>query len=89
MAQLAGESSYTPKDCGFDPWSGHIARLQAESPVKVHTRGNQSMFISNIDVNVPLSLHFSLSKINKHILGWGFKNIFLMTTVNTIATQYE
>ena len=50
--------------CGFNPRSGHIPMLQVQSPVRAHTRGNQSMLFS---------LPSSLSKINKHILGWGFK----------------
>ena len=64
VAQLVGASSYTPEVCGFDPWSRHIPRLWVQSPVKVHTGGNQLMF---------LSLPSSLCKINKHVLGGGLK----------------
>lgn len=37
VAQLVGSSSHTPKYCCFNPWSGHIPRLQVQSPVRVYT----------------------------------------------------
>ena len=53
-----------------DSWSGHIPGLQGQSLVRVHTRGNQSMFLSNINVSLSLSLSLSppfLSKMNKYV----------------------
>ena len=44
------KAPYTPKHCRFDSQSGHIPRLQVQSLVRVHTRGNQSMFLSHINV---------------------------------------
>ena len=29
-----------PKGCGLNCWSGHMPRLQVQSPVEVHKRGN-------------------------------------------------
>ena len=55
-------SSHTPKDHGSDSWSGHIPRLQVQSPVGVRMGGNGLMFFSHI--NVSLSLLFSLKSIN-------------------------
>ena len=62
VAQLIGASSYTSKGCSFNPWSGHIPGLWVWSP----------MLLSHTDVSLSLSSPSSLSKINKHILGWGF-----------------
>ena len=79
MAQLVGASSHAPKCCRFNTESGHIPRLQVQSPVRVHMGGNQLMFLSHISVSLSLSFSLSLppflslSKINKHILGWGLK----------------
>ena len=51
------------------------------SLVRVYTGGSWSMFLSHINVCLSvsffLSLMSSLSKINKRILGWGFKKIRL------------
>ena len=56
----------TPKGCRFDSQSGHIPRLQVQSPVGVHTGGNLLMFLSHIDVS--LSHRFlSLSPTPKSI----------------------
>ena len=44
VVQLVGVSSCTPKVCGF-------------GPVGAHTGGNQSMFLSQIDVSLFLSQH--------------------------------
>ena len=50
-------------------------KVAGSVPSQAHTRGNQSMFLSNIDVSLPLS--FSLpslySKISKHTLWRGQK----------------
>ena len=64
VAQLLGASSHTPKGCGLDSQSGHIHRLWDQSLVGVHTEGNQSMFLSHID----LSLTSSVFKINTCII---------------------
>ena len=72
VAQLVGESSYTPEGWRFDSWSGHIPGLWIQSPTGACMGGNWLMFLS-------------LSKIDEHILRWGlinnnyyytFKNIF-------------
>ena len=55
VALLIGTSSHTPKGCEFYPQLGHIPRLQVQSPVGQHTGGNHSMFLSHIDVSLPLS----------------------------------
>ena len=61
------------KFAGLISWSGHIPMLQVPSPMEAHMGGSQSMLPSLIDVSLSLSLPFSLSSINKHILGWGLK----------------
>ena len=43
------------KDCLLDSWSGHVPGLQVQSPVTVHTKSSQSMFLSHTDVSLPLS----------------------------------
>ena len=58
-AQLVAASSRAPKGRGLDPWSGHVPRLQVQSPVGVR-HGRQP-----IDVSLPLFLPSSLFKINK------------------------
>ena len=65
VAQLVAASSCIPTACGFDPQSGHMFRLQVQSPVGVCMGGNQEMFLSHTG----LSLFLALSQINKHILG--------------------
>ena len=40
---------------------GHIPKLQVQSPVEAYMGGNQSMFLSYIDVSLPLCLSLSLS----------------------------
>ena len=59
-------SSYKAKGHGFKPWSGDMPGMQIQSPVRVHTRGNESMCLSHIDVSLPLSLLSPFSK-NKEI----------------------
>ena len=49
-------SSCKPKGHRFNSRSGHIPRLQIWSPVRVRTKGNQSMFLSHINVSLLLSL---------------------------------
>ena len=53
------------KSCGFDSQSGNIPRSWVQSPVGECSRGNSSMFLSLINVSLPLSL----KKINKYTLG--------------------
>ena len=72
VAQLVGASSRTPKGCGFDSQSGHIPRLQVQSPVTVSTAGCRSMFLSHIHVS--LSLPSSFSKMNNKISSGEDKN---------------
>ena len=40
VAQLVGASFHASGGHGFDSQSGHIPRLQDQSPVKAHTGGN-------------------------------------------------
>ena len=54
MASFVGASSHGLKGCGFDSWSRHILRLWVQSPVGVWAAGNQSMFLSCIDVALSL-----------------------------------
>ena len=65
VAQLVGASSCKLEGCRFDSRSGHMPRLQVWSPVGARTRGNRSMFLSHIDVFLPLS--FSLPSLLKSI----------------------
>ena len=53
VAQLVGALFGKPKICRFNSQSGHMARLQVQSPVGTHMRGNQLMFLSHIDVSLP------------------------------------
>ena len=60
MAQLFGVSSCKPKGHGFNSQSGHIPRLWVRSLVGAHTGGNQSMFLSYINVSLSLPPFLSL-----------------------------
>ena len=73
MSSIPGQGTYL--GCGFDPPSKHMLGLQLWCPVGVRVRGNQLTFLFHIYVSVHLflSLHSSLSRINKHVLRWGFK----------------
>ena len=68
VAQMVGALSRRPKGHRFDSWSGHIPRLQVCSPVKVHTKSNQKMFLTLI----------SLSLSSENILGRGL-NTYILT----------
>ena len=48
--------------CWFDSWSGHMLGLWVQALVEAHVRGNQSMFLSHIDVSLPVFLPSALSK---------------------------
>ena len=41
-------------------WLGYLSGLQVQSLVRAHTDGNQSMFLSHMDVSLPFSLPSSL-----------------------------
>ena len=56
VVQLVEALSHKPKGSGLVSWSGHITRLWVHSPVRVCIRGNQPMFLSHINVSLPLSL---------------------------------
>ena len=62
-----GASSYKLKGHGFDCQLGYMLGLQIWSPVGVHMRDNQPMFLSHMFLSLPLSLTSSLSKISKHV----------------------
>ena len=49
-----GVSACTPKGCGFNFQSGHMTRLQVQSPVGEPTRGNLLKFLCHIDVSLSL-----------------------------------
>ena len=75
VAQLLGAFSDTPNVGGFIPSQGTYL-------VGVCVGGNQSMFLSQVDVSLSLTLShflFPLSKINKCILEWVLKSILCMT----------
>ena len=66
VAQLVGTLFHKPKRHRFDFQSGHTPRLRVQSPVGACTRGNQSMFLTHINVFSPsLSLPSSLPKSNE------------------------
>ena len=56
MAHLVGALSYKLKGCGFNSQSGHMPGLRARSLVGAHARGDRLMFLSHIDVSLPLFL---------------------------------
>ena len=47
-------SSHKVKGYWLDSQSGHVTGLQVQFPVRVHMRGNQLMFLSHVDVSLPL-----------------------------------
>ena len=53
VAQLVGAMPCRPVGCGFDSRSGHMPRLQVQSPVRVCMRRQP--------IDVCLSLYLSLS----------------------------
>ena len=59
VARLVGMSSYT-QEWGFDSLSGHMPRFWVQSPDKVRTEGNWSMFLTYIHVSLSLPHFFSL-----------------------------
>ena len=79
VAQLVGESSSTPKGHGFDSLSGHITRLQVQSPVGEHRRRRQPVNFSlsyqcfSIYLSIYLCVSLSL-KAMKNVLRWRLKN---------------
>ena len=46
---------FKKKPCGFDPWSGHMPRLQVQSPFGACMGDSRSMFLSHIYVFLSLS----------------------------------
>ena len=56
VAQLVRASFHKSKGYGFDSQSGHMPRSWVQTPIRVHTRGDQLLFLSHIDVSLPLSL---------------------------------
>ena len=60
MAHLVGALSYKLKGCGFNSQSGHMPRLWVQSLVGVLMGGNRPMFLSHIDISLPLSPSLSL-----------------------------
>ena len=54
VAQLVGALSHKQKGYRFESWSGHMPGLWVWSPVGVRMRSNWSIFLSHIDVSLPL-----------------------------------
>ena len=76
MPQFVGASLPVPKLRGFDSWSGHIPRLQVQSPVGwgAYRRQPIGVALSRRGFCLLLCLPLSLIKsLKKHILRWGFK----------------
>ena len=75
VAQLVGASSRRPKDCGFNSQSGHMTRLQVQSPVGVCTKRQPiTVFLSHwcfplSSLSPPTTLSNSNEK--KKVLKWG------------------
>ena len=85
VAQWVGVSLGTPKGWGFDFRSGHIPRLQVPSLVGACVEGNQSIFLSHINVSFSHPhLSLSLSKINKHIKKFFKKTVLVLYTIYLI-----
>ena len=61
VAQLVRALSHKLKGHRFDSQPGYKPRLQVQSLVRAHMGGNQSMFLSHIDVSLSLSLSVSVS----------------------------
>ena len=55
LTEVAGLVEHA-KGLGFNSWPGPMPRLRVRSPVGVGTKGNQSMFLSYIDVSLPFFL---------------------------------
>ena len=68
MGQLVEASTHTPKWWRLYSWSGHIPRLQVQSPARACTGVNKSLFVSHRDVSLFL-------KLIKHIFRSGFKKL--------------
>ena len=52
LAWWVGASSRAPKGCGFNYRSGHIPGLHVQSPFWAPAGGNQSMFLSHINLSL-------------------------------------
>ena len=72
VAQLVRVSSCKPKRS----WVRFPARAHDLVP-SWGLYGRQPIDVSHVDVSLPLPLPSLLSKINKHVLRWGFKKIRL------------
>ena len=68
MGQLVEASTHTPKWWRLYSWSGHIPRLQVQSPARACTGVNKSLFVSHRDVSLFL-------KLIKRIFRSGFKKL--------------
>ena len=63
-------STCKAKSCWFSSWLGHVPGLWVRSLVRACVKDNKLMFLSPIDVSLPLIPFPSLlSKVNKHVLG--------------------
>ena len=64
VPQLVGALLRAPKYRVLYSWSGYIPRLLIPSPVGVRARGNQPVFLLNINVSLPSSLPFCVKSIS-------------------------
>ena len=79
VAQLFGALPCTRKGYRFNSQSGHILRLWVQPPFVVHMGGNQSVFLSQINVSSSFffSPHLPLSLKSINIsLGEDLKKLF-------------
>ena len=78
--------SRTTEGCGFKSQWGHISGLRGLSLIRAPFRGDQSIFLSHIDLS--FSLPSSSSEI-KHILGWGLKKLYRIWVCNSVSSVHR
>ena len=67
VARVTGASSFTPKSCSFNSWSGHMSGLWVRSPGQGMCKRQLTDQCFSL-ASMFLSLPSPLSKINKHVL---------------------
>ena len=95
MAQFVGSLPYKLKGHKFESQSGHMPVLWVRSPVGVHARGSQLMFLSHINVSLSLSLSpptpprrlpLSLKSMST-CLGEDLKNYILNSIIENVGQE--